>query len=619
MGAGASRGILDEPFPVAPGLSRDLDRLSMVAARILSTPDIYDINNLARPGVCGDYAVFLKKGLEKKLLEFTYTDASGTEGPVSVVYQNPRRAIEKPEQRQKICKQIAETMLRCIATVVACLASIQVASPSRETAVAGIRQHGGVGVQDIVDWLGRNGYLASAVLPTPTAAGELLLELNDIKNPSPTKPRFTIRLSSTANRHSMYNGSLVATGGANYPTAGFPDMPTGAMRIEVARPVPIPGTLESLLPLRVTDTAGLSWMVGGLYRDGFTSLSPAAGAGAVTRASPFDIWHSLFRLTQSRSVGTLEERASITAANELFTRVRTLPSPDQPAAFVQAFRGFLSAAVPGAIVPTAAAVTTPGFLQPVQRQFGVPTFGAAAGAPAPTAAYDIPLPATKHILDSFKLFRDALPKQSSPAAVRALTLSAKVNPDRTIQTNVCRDPYWTESNLLRIYPWATLQFLFVERYETMSTENSSTFNADWKTKFVAPLLALYNGEGGRPKLAASPAESLFLNRLNFGAPTLPVCENPRVGFREVQDGIQRLQELYATHVKRVWEILNGLIIVIQDPDTKAEVVRLHPAVLRGSSAEYIAAQAEKARDLLAAYYLAVEKSYLDSAVSLKPV
>lgn len=631
MGAGASRAILEEPFPVAPGLSKDLDRLTMVAARILSTPDIYDINNLARPGVCGDYAVFLKKGLEKKLLEFTYADASdGGGAPLSVVYQNPRRAIEKAERRQKICRQIAETMLRCIATVVACLASIQVASPSRETAVAGIHpQRGGAGVQDIVDWLARNGYISTATA-APSATGEIRLELTDRVNPSPSKPQFTITLSSTANRHSMYNGALTAAGGADYPTAGFPKMPAGSMRVEIARPVPIPGTLESLLPLRLTDTTGLPWMVGALYREGFVSLSPSAGAGAAaTRISPFDLWHNLFRLTQSRQVGVMEDRASVTAANELFSRIRNAPAGDQPAAFIAALGGFIRTAIPGAVVPAApaaaAAAAAAAFLAPVQRQFGGPVFGAPTfGAPAaaPAAVYDIPLPATKNILDAFKLFRDALPKESSPAAVRALTLSAKVNPDRTIQTNICRDPYWSESNLLRIYPWATLQFLFVERYEAMSTESSGTFSAAWKTQFVDPLKALYDGRGGAPRLTASPEGSLFLNRLNFSAPTLPLCAEtttPRVGFREVQDGLLRLQELYETHVKRIWEILNALVIVIQDPDTKAEVVRLHPAVLRGGSYEYVKAQAEKARTQLATYYLAVEKSYLETVAALKPV
>ena len=51
------------PFPVDAKLSHELDKLSMVAARILNTSDIYDIANLALSDAsgCGSYAIFLKK------------------------------------------------------------------------------------------------------------------------------------------------------------------------------------------------------------------------------------------------------------------------------------------------------------------------------------------------------------------------------------------------------------------------------------------------------------------------------------------------------------------------------------------------------------------------------
>ena len=49
MGAGGSKSAaqasISDPFPINMRLSKDLDKLSFVAARILSTPDIYDINN----------------------------------------------------------------------------------------------------------------------------------------------------------------------------------------------------------------------------------------------------------------------------------------------------------------------------------------------------------------------------------------------------------------------------------------------------------------------------------------------------------------------------------------------------------------------------------------------
>jgi hypothetical protein len=54
MGASASTPALDIPFPIDLKDKSKLDLLTMVVSHILNTPDIYDINNLARPGVCGD-------------------------------------------------------------------------------------------------------------------------------------------------------------------------------------------------------------------------------------------------------------------------------------------------------------------------------------------------------------------------------------------------------------------------------------------------------------------------------------------------------------------------------------------------------------------------------------
>jgi len=614
MGAGASRGILEDPFPVEPSLSKDLDRLSLVAARILSTPDIYDINNLARPGVCGDYAVFLKNSLEKKLLGYTFQDVSNNEpaGPaMEVVYQNPRRAISKPELRQRICTQIADTMLTVIATVVACLASIQVASPSRETAVAGIAQKGGaISADVIVAWLTQKGYVSPTAVPPAATGDSISLTLQDrVATPAPasTPVVFTLTLKRAAER-TVLSGSLMATGGS-------PAMPPGSLRVDVGAPIPIPGTApaDSILPIRVADTAGSPWMVGALYGDAFVSLSTTP-----KRASPFEIWTSLFRLTQNLPpTAALEDRASVIAANEIFRQYRERADANY---ILGALRSYLPSYATASIPAYYSARITPAAAAAAAR----PWYGAPAAVPAaPAAVYDIPLAATKNILDAFNLFRTALPKQSAPAAVRALTLSAKVNTDRSIQTSVCRDPYWTEPNLSKIYPWATLQFLCVKDYKKLIAEDSSIFQSEWAGEdgFIQRLAMLYGG-GDVPKLTV-PEGNRFLNRLTFGGvDTIPLCKESaiaRVGFREVQDGLLRLQGLYEEHVKAVWDILNSLIIVIQDPDTKGEVVRLHPAVLRGPSHAYVAGKAAAARKLLVAHYLAVEAAYLDTVRKLRPV
>ena len=610
MGAGASRGILDDPFPVDPALSKDLDQLSMVAARILSLPDIYDINNLARPGICGDYAVFLKQNIEKQLLGFVFQDISANGPAVNVLFQNPRRAISKPEVRQQICRQIAGTMMTVIATVVACLASIQVASPSRETTVASVIQRGGaVSVDAIVAWLTQRGYVSSTIpsvsdgenitltIQYPSAAAAAAVRRWRRPAAGATPVIFTLTLKRATDQNTL-SGTLAASGGA-------PPMPRGSLRVEFGTPIPIPGTApaDALLPIRVSDTAGSPWMAGALFGDAFISLSAAK-----RRTNLLETWTALFRTVQDQPIGAgaLEDRAAVFEANEQFRRYRERNDPN---VILAALRSYL---------PSYAAAMIPSYYS-----FDTATAAAAAGPP-PT--FDIPLAATKNILERFKQFRTALPKQSAPAAVRALTLSAKVNPDRSIQTSICHDPYWTETNLSKINPWATLQFLSVKDYTKMGAEDSSIFHPEWNGEggFIQQLKALYSASAdGVPSLTV-PEGNGYLNRMSFGSINkIPLCRDDvatvRVGFREVQAGLLRLRSLYADHVKAVWDILNSLIIVVQDPETKSQMVRLHPAVLRGPSYAYVATRAAAARKLLASHYVAVESVYLQTVAALRPV
>ena len=108
MGGTVSRpGGVENPFPVGPALSKDLDLLTTVAVRLLSSSDIYDITNLENPGACGAYAVFMKKNIEKRLLSFV-ADLSGGES-IEILYQNPGKLIPTAKRRE-ICKQLAETI-----------------------------------------------------------------------------------------------------------------------------------------------------------------------------------------------------------------------------------------------------------------------------------------------------------------------------------------------------------------------------------------------------------------------------------------------------------------------------------------------------------------------------
>lgn len=619
MGNTGSRRITDDPFPIDEGTSRDLDKLSMAAIRILSTPDIYDINNLARPGVCGDYAVFLRDTIAKRLLPFV-ADVSGGK-PVDIVYQNPRKAMDRPELRKEVCTQLATTMVRTMATVVAALASIQIARPSREYAAS--IQRGGA-LSEVIDWLSTKGYIA------PISGVDLTGQQIEMLGRGPSKIKYYLKFHATVD--GMYPASLTATGGE-------PPMPAGGLKITFAKPVQIPGTDRTFLPIRISDNAGIPWMVGILFDNVFQSLaSPATPVALVGGYNPYNLWEALFRKTQGYSGELHEPRAKINEANEIFNAFKR---SRQPQPLLSALSRFLTENVPGYIAgyapaaapygyPAAAAGIIPGAAAPYgyAAPYGAP---AAYAQPAPgplrpaaipvratgvdltTAQYDIPTVAAKSISDTLKLFKDALPKQSSPAAVRVYTMASKINPDRSIQLGVCRDPFWTETNLNKVYPWATLQFLSVESWESLKDRTTTKFYPEWRS-FVSDLTALYSGGSDRPKITRL-SESAFLDQLKFSdLEKMTLCANPetqRITRPElIQASIERIQNLYKAQVKAVWEILNSLIVVIVDPEKKTEVVRLHPNVVAGSSRRYVDNIAMKTRDLLMKFYLAIEREYL---------
>jgi hypothetical protein len=225
-------------------------------------------------------------------------------------------------------------------------------------------------------------------------------------------------------------------------------------------------------------------------------------------------------------------------------------------------------------------------------------------------------------VDTLKSFRELLTKQSSPAATRAITLSTKVNsgPPRSIQTNICRDPYWTLPNLSSVYPWATLQFLSVTDWSKLSKESrvgDSILMADWKD-FVNGLERLYATSGGAQLTRTSPG-AFFLDQLRVtGLEKIPVCAGGRANtaaYGPIQEALARIQEIYTAHVADMWDILNSLIVVIADPAKKTEVVRLHPAVFGAtikSSKVYVEEKAAAARKAISKFYLEVERIYVET-------
>jgi hypothetical protein len=651
MGVGGSKqqmATIGDPFPIDLRLSKDLDKLSYVAARILSTPDIYDVNNLAKPGVCGDYAVFLKKGLEKKLLPFI-GDVKGT--LQEVVYQNPRKSISDLETRKQICSQMVETMLRAIATVVACLASIQV--KSHEKAVEGVPKQADVGVQrgglqnggnitSIRDWFQQAGYISATNAAKPS--GSFMV----FQNPGiPASPKYQYKLKLERTEGNLTYGLISVDSKPGIPDALQP----GSLRVQFLNQVamPVPGSNVSVLPMRIVDDAGITWIAGVFYNNTFKSFADT-GNIYIT-----DFLERLFRRSAGADDIMIESRDKITEANLVFQNLRRTQNPQ---VVLQALSRWLPSAIPGfqaGYQPVPYGLPQAPYGQPygLPPPYGAPPAAAPYGLPygaqqplvpyrPPTAygvgtmpgtvslrpvtgdmSYDIPINATKGIMDAFKHFRELLPKESSPAAARAASLSGLENRDRTVQTHVCSDPYWKEPTLKNIYPWATLQFLSIKEWKSLAEDRSkpNIFEDEW-TDFLEKLGGIYSSTE-RPTLER-PNGAKFLDQMRFTkANELELCKpstNPSVRFKEVQGALSELQALYDSHVKKTWNLLNSLIYLIEDPDTKVEVVRLHPNVISAksgmSSEKYVKEKAKEARRLIADFYIGVERIYSRAVKSL---
>ena len=659
MGGSASKQSLDMPFPVNPKENGRLDLLSLVVARIMNTPDIYDINNLARPGVCGDYAVILKKDIQKKFLPFI-TDLSGN--LQEIVYQNPTKMIKSEQERKEVCSQITDTALRVASIVLASLASIQVATESRESVIGQVQpkpqghpartpdnrypdnrylgyyppQRGG-GLQDIRNWLVINGYITQS--DADKTIGNQNLPINLTKYGSGQE---TYSISFLRTEANITHANLTARSPSGAPN----QMPSGSLKLQFLNPFTVPGTSEKMLPIRILDNTGIPWMVGVLYNNVYKSLGPPGVA------SPFDIWHALFRKSQGWEGRLVDNDINVLqASNIIFEQARKSGSPD---AIIKQLTPFLSQNIPGftiiapvnqynpyAVNPYApnpnpyAANPNPYAANPYAvnpyavnpNPYAANPYAAqpynpyAGGVKLPSALrlneqvgiqYTIPdQQATRTILTTLNSFKDLYIKKSCPATVRANTLSVHVNDNRTIRTGVCSDPYWKETNLSKIYPYATLQFLCIKEWNKIGA--AGMFTDDWAT-FITGLKTIYGD-----KISGSDT----LDKISFKnvAPS-HLCGDmsQNVHFNEVQVGLTKIHEAYDSHIKIMWKLLGDLVEVIEDPDTKTEMVRMVKAATASgmSSKKYVDSVADRARKQIISHYLTIEKIYYETAKSLRP-
>lgn len=656
-GGSKGRSIIEIPSTV----QKDLEKLSIIANQILSSGALYDFNNLARPGVCGDYAVFLKKDIEKKLLSFTTTvDICGSKQRMELMYQNPRKMISNDATRKAVCSSLATSMIRLASTVVACLASIQVGTPGqRSTAL----QRGGH-IQQVRAWLIAQGYISAE--DEKRTAGEPI----EIRTPGSGARAIQFKMTFRESEDILTHATITASG----TPAGQLPMPAGSLKMDFLNPIRVPGTNVDVLPVRVVDSTNLPWLVGILHKGYFKSLIESNQPMPI-----LDFIELFFRKTQGAVQKTSivqESREQLGAANEIFKQFRRIQNPDillRPLApFLQAYLGAYPGIglAPGGIAPGIA----PGGLGP-----GIaPGGGLGLGGPYPpafppgayqqfpagpyqqavyqgqgqgifqagyqarfdqqptiqlrppsmdaTLQYEIPLVTAKSISDSFKYFQESITEGTSPAITRAQALRRSEFEDRTILSGVCRDDYWSRPTLGKIYPWATLQFLSVKKWENLTATpvkpEAEIFEPEW-LEFLRTLTEdIYpaSSSSGLPTLERQGGSPLLNNMRFKDVKKVAVCastDEPRVDYTAVQKGILQLQGLYDAHVKAMWGILNNLVVVIADPETRTESVKLHPAALRGDSTEaYVDAWAAKARKQLKDFYLNVERIYAGAVKEL---
>jgi hypothetical protein len=635
MGTGASKetGSVSDPFRISRETDKDLDMLTFVTTRVLNTPDIYDVNNLSRAGTCGEYAVFMKDIIEKRLLNQFVVDTP--EGKKEIYYQNPRKLITKVEDRKAICTQIASTAIQAVTTIVACLASIQVAYAPRM-----VPPQTGGNIYDVRDWLLKNDVIKTEV---PKARVPVGLKVPD----DLVKRGVQLFLSLDESRQDLTTGIVFVVRSTPGSTQQLP----GGEGLRIQFLVPIRASQQadsmSVLPIRVNDSVNRPWMAGILVK--YMNKVYFKSFGKSDMFNFAEGLDTLFRRETGGGSIQIESRDQIVAASGVFDQIRNnlsagliylqtalgsfLPSvgftttaapgpygqppapygyAQQPPAAPQNTYGF--PAYPGApvIPPPAAAATGPSILQPLAQ----PTFRQLPGATMVAAvgttdtAYDIPTDATAFVLNAYKRFRDAHNSQSSPATVRAKTLAASVNEDRTVNVAACQDPYWTQSTLGQVYPWATFQYLCIKDLTKAGASPATT--PHW-SKFVSELGEVYEKLGLKLEKGMNPTP-LLENMSVKGVSNLEACKTGKTGFRVIQDGLLRLQGLYEEHVETMWGILNSLVVVIEDPVRKARIVRLHPKAVSGpeSSKKYIEALAEEARNAIGEFYIAVETTYVDT-------
>jgi hypothetical protein len=669
MGAAASSragGVdIDNPFPLDEGHNSNLDVLSMIAARILNTGDIYKLDNLTNPGECGNYAVFLRDKIEQTLLPFvTEVDMTGKHGSIKtqkeILYQSSTVSIPEAGARKDICSELATTMITVVSIVVASLASIQVKTTSREAQFTNNQKGGSYNA--IFQWLQQFGFVSTP--PAVNTPFELITPGDT--SAKQTRDRVFLSLSST--------NSLTSTYGTVYARARQDDaaFPVGAsFDIELFDPIELPTATQglSVLPFRVMDSSRDTWLAGVLFQNFFITFVKRTQVGNHI----VDLIANLFRRVRDGAGAVKmpfdESKAELHGANQILDNyIRTGHNPGVILAAINPYftskgHPFLSSSAGGIIRGQGGIMGIGGQGLGVQglgglgvqglgvqglggqglggQEFGIgqrlggqvgrlgwaplqglPGPGARIGG-IPGGTYVIPYAATQRLTAWLSSFRTLLPKESSPAAVRAAILAREVTSDRNVAPGICTDDYFKESSLAKVLPWLTLQLLFIDDITKLTATASPTVftSNEWPT-FLNNLAAVYTTGNVTPKIQG-PQGAVFLDALSFkgsvtvaGKDCKTLTSKLVVGYKEVKDGLLAIHGAYMRHCNAVFQLISKLVVTLQDGPN--QFVRLHPNVVKSDSKAYVNGVRAEARKLISEFYLEIERLYVNTIQNMKP-
>jgi hypothetical protein len=708
------------PLQLTDSMNSSIDAISLIVSRILNTPDIYDLKNLKKEGVCGDYIVLLKEKLMASMAMLPYYTASGEE----ILYQSPDRLIQDTETRRRVCKELAESSLSIASIVVACLASIQISTKKREQIVLdnSAKQSVSSVTSPTIQAPARPsmiiptpGVYPSPVYPTPTVYPTPAYQAPAYQAPppaptypptvptyqaptyptptypTPTYPTPTYPTPAPAPTYPAYQaptyprpayqpyGYAQMHGGSvsilqwlitnNYISQTVSDtykissnevkethsfllktdnsskdiyknliaedrgitadvsievidnvlrnLDKSSLIIQFLSPISNPSVVgETIVPIRILDATGTTMCAGVLYSGNNRFKSFGEGTTDIDLPGLLFILFRLSQLHSNEDKGLIEKGVYVmdnaiqrARDNQIFDSAKSNPTSMYPYILGRS-------------------QSTPGYYNPP-----VPDTKYYGAIPVKTTQeYAIPSSSAFSIIQTLDNYKAKLAIDSCPAMIRSKSLVDEITEKRSIRTRFCSDMYWSQSSLSKIYPYTTLQFLCIQDWATPNNLVPA-FNT-----FCDNLVNLYNDASGfAPRIIsptsgsakplsvsgeASPAKQVqfgYLDTLRFDSAMYEkfkqeYCSSGYVTSESkyIADVVRDLNNEFRMHITSVLKIINSLIIIIKDPDTNQQVVRLSPEITskKRSTQKFIMEQKENAIALISNHYVRVEELYL---------